>query len=104
MRLRRPPARRLFFFLSDYSVETTYPLVTKLILLLLVLGVVAAVAGLIRQWWLQREIRSGRLDKMPEIRESAAAGCCGQHATCEKDSLLAAVILLVGERRTDLPH
>ena len=53
--------------------------------------IVAAVAGLIRQWWLQREIRSGRLDKMPEIRESAAAGCCGQHATCEKDSLLAAV-------------
>ena len=91
MHLRRPPARRLFFFLSDYSVETIYPLVTKLILLLLVLGVVAALAGLIRQWWLQREIRSGRLDKMPEIRESAAAGCCGQHATCEKDSLLAAV-------------
>ena len=28
---------------------------------------------------------------MPEVRESAAAGCCGLHETCEKDSLLAAV-------------
>ena len=53
---------------------------TKLILLLIVLGVVAAIAGLVRQWWLERE-----------IRESAAAGCCGLHETCEKDSLLAAV-------------
>jgi len=65
--------------------------VTKLILLLIVLGVVAAIAGLVRQWWLEREIREGRLEKMPEVRESAAAGCCGLHETCEKDSLLAAV-------------
>ena len=64
---------------------------TKLILLLIVLGVVAAIAGLVRQWWLEREIREGRLEKMPEVRESAAAGCCGLHETCEKDSLLAAV-------------
>lgn len=63
----------------------------KLILLLIALGVVSAVAGLIRQWWLQREIRAGRLQQMPEVRESAAAGCCGMHEVCEKDSLLAAV-------------
>lgn len=62
-----------------------------LILLIVALAVVAAIAELVRRWWYQREIEAGRLDKIPEVREGAAAGCCGQHETCEKDSLLAAV-------------
>ena len=62
-----------------------------LILLLIALGVVAAVAGLVRQWWYGRQVRAGIVDQMPEVRQGAAIGCCGQHETCEKDSLLAAV-------------
>lgn len=62
-----------------------------LFLLLIALGVVALVAGLVRQWWYNKQIASGQLDRMPEVREGTAAGCCGQHETCEKDSLLAAV-------------
>ena len=62
-----------------------------LILLLIALGVVAAVAGLVRQWWYGRQVRAGIIDQMPEVRQGAAIGCCGQHETCEKDSLLAAV-------------
>lgn len=62
-----------------------------LLLLLLVLGIVAAIAGLIRQWWLSQQLRAGKIESMPEIVEGAEAGCCGQHEVCEKDSLLAAV-------------
>lgn len=62
-----------------------------LFLLLIALGVLALVAGLLRQWWLARQVASGKIDRMPEIVEGSAAGCCGQHETCEKDSLLAAV-------------
>ncbi|RRD80187.1 phospholipase [Alloprevotella sp. OH1205_COT-284] len=63
----------------------------QLFLLIVALGIVAAVAGLIRQWWYGRQIKEGKIDHMPEVREGAAAGCCGRHETCEKDSLLAAV-------------
>lgn len=62
-----------------------------LLLLLFALGVFAAVAGLIRQWWYAKQLRAGKIDKMPEVRVGADNGCCGQHETCEKDSLLAAV-------------
>lgn len=64
---------------------------TPLILLILGLGIVAAIAGLIRQWWLSEQLRAGKIDEMPQIVEAAEAGCCGQHEVCEKDSLLAAV-------------
>lgn len=62
-----------------------------LILLLVALGIVAAVIGLVRQWWLNQQLRTGRIDELPQIVEGAEAGCCGQHEVCEKDSLLAAV-------------
>lgn len=62
-----------------------------LILLLVALGIVAAVIGLVRQWWLNQQLRAGRIDELPQIVEGAEAGCCGQHEVCEKDSLLAAV-------------
>lgn len=64
---------------------------TPLILLILGLGIVAAIAGLVRQWWLSEQLRAGKIDEMPQIVEAAEAGCCGQHEVCEKDSLLAAV-------------
>lgn len=62
-----------------------------LILLILGLGIVAAITGLVRQWWLSEQLRAGKIDEMPQIVEAAEAGCCGQHEVCEKDSLLAAV-------------
>lgn len=64
---------------------------TPLILLILGLGIVAAIAGLVRQWWLSEQLRAGKIKEMPQIVEAAEAGCCGQHEVCEKDSLLAAV-------------
>lgn len=64
---------------------------TPLILLIVGLGVFAAVAGLVRQWWLSEQLRSGRIERLPEVVEASEPGCCGQHEVCEKDSLLAAV-------------
>ena len=62
-----------------------------LILLLVVLCVVAFVAGLIRNHINRQKVESGELERMPEIQPAPADGCCGQHETCEKESLLAAV-------------
>ena len=61
-----------------------------LIISLVALGVVAAVAGIIRDRRLQRKVDNGELDAMPEP-VLADAECCGQHEVCEKESLLAAV-------------
>ncbi len=61
-----------------------------LIISLLVLAVVAAIAGTIRNRKLQKKIDRGELDAMPEVQE-VDMECCGQHEVCEKDSLLAAV-------------
>ena len=57
---------------------------------LVLLGVIALIAGTIRNKRLQRKIERGELDKMPEVTELDVE-CCGQHETCEKESLLAAV-------------
>lgn len=52
--------------------------------------IIAGVAG----WWhnrkLKQQLASGEIDKMPEPI-NVDTECCGQHETCEKDSLLAAV-------------
>lgn len=61
-----------------------------LIISLIVLAVVAAVAGTIRNRRLQKKVESGELDAMPEVKE-VDQECCGQHEVCEKESLLAAV-------------
>lgn len=61
-----------------------------LIIALLVVAFIALVLGYIRNRNLQRKIAKGELDHMPEVTE-VDAECCGQHQTCEKDSLLAAV-------------
>ncbi|MCD7898517.1 MAG: phospholipase [Bacteroides sp.] len=57
---------------------------------LLIVAVLALVLGWMRNWHLQKKIERGELDRMPEATEIDTE-CCGQHATCEKDSLLAAV-------------
>lgn len=57
---------------------------------LVLLAVVAMIAGYIRNQRLQQKIDRGELDHFPEVKE-ADAECCGQHEVCERDSLLAAV-------------
>lgn len=54
------------------------------------LGFVAAAAGYFRSRRLQRMLERGEISEIPEAREIAEE-CCGQHETCERDSLLAAV-------------
>lgn len=61
-----------------------------LIISLVLLGVIALIAGIIRNKRLQKKIERGELDRMPEVKE-VDTECCGQHEVCEKDSLLAAV-------------
>ncbi|MCC8143170.1 MAG: phospholipase [Tannerellaceae bacterium] len=57
---------------------------------ILVLGVLAAIAGYFRNRKYQKMLEKGEIDAIPEIKEIPEE-CCGAHATCEKDSLLAAV-------------
>lgn len=61
-----------------------------LLLSLLALGIVAFVAGWIRQKALRRRLKRGEISEMPAITQGRPAGCCGKHAVCERASLLAA--------------
>lgn len=61
-----------------------------LIVALLALTVVAMVIGKIYYHRINKKIARGELTEVPDVVE-ADAECCGQHETCEKDSLLAAV-------------
>lgn len=61
-----------------------------LIIALFALAIVAAVAGLIRNKRLQRQVERGEIKALPDINP-ADIECCGQHEVCEKESLLAAV-------------
>ena len=58
-----------------------------LIISLVLLGVIALIAGIIRNKRLQKKIEKGELDRMPEVKE-VDVECCGQHEVCERDSLL----------------
>ena len=57
---------------------------------LVLLGIIALIAGIIRNKRLEQKIAKGELDRMPEVKE-VDVECCGQHEICEKESLLAAV-------------
>lgn len=57
---------------------------------LLLLGVVAAIAGSIRQKKLKEMLERGEISEIPEAQE-VDGECCGQHEMCERDSLIAAV-------------
>ena len=57
---------------------------------IIVLGILTAIAGHLRNKKLQGMLERGEIKEIPEPKE-ISEGCCGQHETCEKDSLLAAV-------------
>lgn len=58
---------------------------------LILIGVVAMVAGTIRNRRLQKKLESGEIKELPSITQVNDMECCGQHEVCEKDSLLAAL-------------
>lgn len=62
-----------------------------LIISLVVLGVVAFIFGYLREMKLKKQLQRGEIDKLPSIKQVEDMECCGQHETCEKDSLLAAI-------------
>ena len=62
-----------------------------LVVSLLVLGMAAFVFGYIRERRLKGQLKRGEIDEMPSIKQVQDMECCGQHETCEKESLLAAV-------------
>lgn len=57
---------------------------------LIVLTFAAMIIGKIYYHRINKKIEKGELEKVPEV-VSVDAECCGQHETCERDSLLAAV-------------
>lgn len=62
-----------------------------LLISLLILFLVSAIFGILRTRSLKKQFERGEIDKMPSIRKPRPDGCCGQHETCEKESLLSAV-------------
>jgi hypothetical protein len=64
---------------------------TYLIIALVILGVVAFVAGFFREKKLKRQLSRGEISDLPSIKQVEDMECCGQHETCEKESLLAAI-------------
>ena len=66
-----------------------YIIMWILIISLVLLGVIALIAGIIRNKRLQKKIERDELDRMPEVKE-VDTECCGHHEEYEKDSKLAA--------------
>ena len=58
---------------------------------LIALGLIAFVAGFFREKKLKRQLEKGEITELPNIKQVQDMECCGQHETCEKESLLAAV-------------
>lgn len=57
---------------------------------IIILGIIAAIAGYFRNRRLQKMLERGEITEIPEAQEIPEV-CCGAHETCERDSLLAAV-------------
>lgn len=62
-----------------------------LILGLVLLGALAFVAGWMRERKLKGQLKRGEIAELPSIKQVEDMECCGQHETCEKESLLAAI-------------
>lgn len=62
-----------------------------LIMSLVLLGIAAFAFGFIREKRLKGQLKRGEIEEMPSIKQVENMECCGQHETCEKESLLAAV-------------
>ena len=58
---------------------------------LVLLVVVAMVLGAARNHRIRKQIERGEREDLPDIRQIEDMECCGQHQTCEKECLLAAV-------------
>lgn len=58
---------------------------------LILLGIVAFIFGLLRERKLKKRLANGEIESLPGIKQIQDMECCGQHETCEKESLLAAV-------------
>ena len=61
-----------------------------LVVSLVVLTIVAMLIGKGYYYRINKKIENGELEEIPPVVE-VEEECCGQHETCEKDSLLAAV-------------
>lgn len=61
-----------------------------LLLSLIALGLIAFIAGIVRNKMLKEKLNRGEIDEMPHIKQRRPDGCCGKHAVCEKDQLLEA--------------
>ena len=62
-----------------------------IILALCLLGMFTAIFGYIQQRLHEKAVREGKAVEEPEAPLIEEEECCGEHSTCEKDSLLAAV-------------
>lgn len=62
-----------------------------LLISLVLLALAAAAIGSFRIRHYRQKIEKGEIEAMPAVRQPRQDGCCGQHETCEKESLLAAV-------------
>ncbi len=62
-----------------------------LIIALFALALVAMFTGWLRNKKLEKQLERGEITELPSIKDVEDMECCGQHETCEKDSLLAAV-------------
>ena len=66
--------------------------VILILIALLAIGALVALAlGYVRNRKIQHQIDKGELTEFPSIKQIQDMECCGQHETCERDSLLAAV-------------
>lgn len=80
----------ILVFLQNKSFFTQKNMV-YLIISLVVLGVVVFIFGYLREMKLKKQLKRGEIDELPSIKQVEDMECCGQHETCEKDSLLAAI-------------
>ena len=55
------------------------------------LGVLALLLGFFRERRLKKKLELGEIAELPSIKQVEDMECCGQHETCEKESLLSAV-------------
>ena len=62
----------------------------RLILILIGVILLGLIAGYFYNRNLRKKIEKGELEETPEVKPVDGT-CCGQHAVCEKESLLAAV-------------
>lgn len=76
---------------SEKRIERQKEMIWVLLLCgLLALAVVAMLLGMVRNRTIRKKIERGELTEYPDIKQIEDMECCGQHQTCEKESLLAA--------------